>query len=305
MTASGQFTIDGTGTGGATVYVIDTDASPSTVVGTTTTNADGTWSVDVGSDTTIESILEYEDPDTGEVYKVLNKPYVTHTSPAPTFFDEALHRYEFAEGSGSTVADTGSAGSLADLELYNGPSWTTDAVHEGWAIALDGTDDYGRAPNRDTMSGFTEGMTFLCWAKLEQVDSRVGIATCYDTTNDERSWYFEQNSLNDIRVYYSANGADFYRDIYSTFDLYNEWVRLGFRWSSGSNINFLINGTAYAPDTADTNVSSLYQTSSPLDLGRATHSTDRYLSGQLDDTMLWDRALTDSEVQEDYDYYTS
>lgn len=303
MTVSGTFTLDGTGTGGATVTVIDTDASPSTVVGTATTAADGTWSVDVGTETTLENLLVYED-ESGTVHKVHNKPYVAHTTSEPSFWSDALHRYEFTEGSGTTVADTGSAGTLSDATITGG-AWTTNAVHEGQAVSCDGSDDYIRAPNVSTFSGFDTGMTALGWF-YHRSGSRAGLMTCYDTTNNNRSWLFETyhaNGLNEYQLLLSDDGSNFYNWRWENFVVTSAWHRVGLRWTAGNDPELLYDGSVYAPDSTDTTVSSLYQSNAVLDMGRSTYTTGRFHDGIHDDAMIWDRALTDTEVQEDYDAY--
>ena len=189
MTASGQFDIDGTGTGGATVYVIDTDASPPTVVGTATTNSDGTWSVDVGLETTIESKLEYQDPDTGEVYQVHNKPYVSHT---PSIFTDATNRWDFTSSDAGTTTVVDQNGTN-DLSI-TGASWIS-AGYDGHGLSFDGVDDYA-----NTSAGITSNAeeTWAVLARGIDPSATDGIVAAHGS-----AWAF-----GDLNYAFSARSGD-------------------------------------------------------------------------------------------------
>jgi hypothetical protein len=123
MPVEGQFTIDGTGTGGATVTVIDDGADPPTVIGTATTASDGSWSVDIGSTTTVQCILEYEEG--GTVYRTHSKPYIA-AEVATTIVDD------FERGNLDPYSD---GGALADSSADN-----TRSVSGEYSLAMSSGD---------------------------------------------------------------------------------------------------------------------------------------------------------------------
>lgn len=300
MTASGTFTLDGTATGGAKVYVIDTETDPSTVVGTTTTAADGTWSVDVNSTTTIEAILEYEDPNTGEVYKVLNKPYVAHESAEPAAWSDALHRYNHNEGSGTTIADTGAAGTLADATI-SGATWnTTNFQYEGASVSYDGVDDSSTAPNRSTLTGFTTGMSLVTWLYPNDITTRQDAidGPGYAIRIESGNWQ--------VFLYHDSDGSytryNFSSGPHPTADA---WNRIGFRWTSGNHIDLLLNGSVYAGSTAGIGgngaaVNTVLSSTNDLYFSDPSTVYNGLMDGPV---MVWDRALTDQEVQDDYNAF--
>lgn len=294
MALSGTFTLDGTATGGAKVSVIDTGSDPSTVVGTTTTASDGTWSVDVSATTTTESILEYEDPDTGEVYRALNKPYVAHELAEPAFWSEALHRYNYDEGSGTTLTDSGSAATLSDATISGG-TWTTSQSQYGGASVDYAAADSASAPNQSTMSGYDTGMTALMWVYYQSQPANMS-----NLIDVDGSWALRAYDTG-FRLRLTSGGSG------NNFDVYNnvapsagDWTRLGIRWSSGNAPELLRNGSVIAHDyTGGTIPSALDSSTSSLRLP-STDDVARYVDGPV---MVWNRALTDQEVVDDYNAF--
>lgn len=295
---TGTATLDGAALANAKITAIND--TQGVVEATTTTAADGTYTLTVTGGDTYHVLFEYDDG-AGTQYQDHSQPFVAVESSAPAFWSESLHRYQFTEGSGTTVADSGSAATLSDLTL-NGPSWTTDAIHEGWATSYDGTDDYATASSQSTMSGYTSGMTCLLWAKIENQTGRLGIVGVYDSNNADRSWIFEQNSQNELRVFYSADGTNYTNSGWSSFSSYGQWIRFAIRWESGQSFAMFMDGTEVSPSWSGSTVAELYQSSAPLDIARSTLSS-AFLAGQVDDLHLYDRALTDQEIQDDYNAY--
>lgn len=77
-TISGTVTLnDGTTTSGVIVTIVDTEAD--TIMATTTTASDGTWSYTTGTNTTVHVFFEYEDTSTGTYYTGDSRPYVNTT----------------------------------------------------------------------------------------------------------------------------------------------------------------------------------------------------------------------------------
>lgn len=191
MTVSGTFTIDGTGTGGATVTVIDIDTSPPTVLGTTTTASDGTWSVDPGIDTTVECLLEYDDG--SHQYKVRSKPYISHSAASTeTIIDDFEDASPLSHYTGGT-----SPWSVDTATVSNGSqSLSTD--HGGFSnnvITSDGT--------LDTPS-IGDTITWDLWLPSNEA---VGMHFCVQDSSDSNSYWVDvSNRDTRIRIGYWSSG---------------------------------------------------------------------------------------------------
>lgn len=300
MTVSGQFTLNGTPTAGAKITIIDTDATPSSVVGTATTDANGDWGVDVGYTTTLHALLEYKDPDTGELHQSHSKPFVHHesTTTEPAFWSEALHRYNHNEGSGTTITDTGAAASLADATITGGVWDSTTFKYEGTSVSYDGVDDSSAVPNRSTLTGFDTGMTIVTWVYPSSTTVRQdfidgpGYALRIDT-----NWQ--------VYLYHADGTFTRYNFTGGPAPIANGWNRIGFRWTSGNHIDLFHNGTIYAGADAGlggagTPVASVQSSTSSLYFSDPGQVYGGLMDGPV---MVWNRALTDQEILDDYNAF--
>ena len=285
---------DGTALSGATVTAEDQEAGE--VVGTTTTNADGTYTITDVPGTTAQVLIEYEE--NGTVYRDYAKPYVTVETVEPTFWSDALHRYNHDEGSGSTLTDTGAAGTLSDGTI-TGSVWDSSiSQYQGASLDHDGTDDYVTATNQDTMDGFTTGMTVVCWLRPRDTSARQSFATVGS------SWIIRVDSGQWHVYIWDDSTGDYTRWAYDTYPPATDtWFRVGFRWSSGNHTELIADGTTYTHDAtggAGVAVDTVATSTSDLEMPGTSNQYNGYMDGPL---MIWDYALTDQEVQDDYDAF--
>lgn len=155
---SGTITLDGSGVGSATVYAINTDGN--TLVGSTTTNADGTYSIDVPSETTIHIAAEYDDG--SNTYNGESQPFIPSGEPAILTVDD-FEQYDGTTTLSDHYTDTGTWVSVVD-EANVTPSAISGSqlleMTEGWN-AIYSTEGSGLA------NYFAKGETLKCYIYSE------------------------------------------------------------------------------------------------------------------------------------------
>ena len=268
-------------------------------VATTTSNADGTYTLTVAGGGDYHVKCEYEDAD-GQ-YHTYSYPYIYREATEPLAWDDALHRWNHDEGSGTTLTDTGAAGTLADATI-NGGTWdTSNFQYEGASVDYTIADgDNAIAPNRDTMTGFTEGMTVLTWIYPRDASTRQTVSRV------SSSWIFRIDG-GDWDVYlYDADTGDYTHYYYGdTVVDTNTWQRAGFRWTAGEHVEVIDNSTINAHSSMGgqgTAISNVASSTSDMEMPGSSNPIDGLIDGPL---MVWDRALSDSEIQDDYDAFTA
>lgn len=286
-------TLDGNPVEGALVAVINNDTGE--VLDWTTTDVDGNWTTTVAGGQTVQARIKYRDAN-GDLYQEYNKPDIVVEATEPTTWAEALHRYNHDEGTGTTLADTGAA-TAADATL-TGATWdTANFKYGGASVSYDGVDDSAEAPARDTQDGFTSGMTVLSWVYPRDVTARQDVATVgssWIVRIDSGSWH--------IYVYDGASGSYTRYVLNTPAPTVDTWYRYGFRWTASNHVEILVDGAAYPHDAiggAGTAADTIASTANPLDI-----ASPQLYNGLIDGPlMIWDRALTDAEVQDDYNAF--
>lgn len=288
-------TLDGTAIEGAQIAVINNDTGA--VLGETTTDVDGNWAITVSGGQTVHVLAEYDDG-AGNLYQEHSKPFVAVESTEPAFWSNALHRYNHDEGSGSTVTDTGAAGTLSDGTI-TGSVWdSTVSQYQGVSLSHDGTDDYVTATRQDTMDGFTTGMSAVCWVRPRDVTARQTLARVHS------SWDFRIDSGQWHIYMWDESTGNYTRWVFnSPAPATDTWYRAGFRWTSGAHPVVFVDGATYTHDAtggAGVAVDTVSTSTNNLEMPADTNYYNGYLDGPL---MIWDYALTDQEVQDDYNAF--
>jgi RHS repeat-associated protein len=202
--------------------------------------------------------------------------------------DGLVAAYGFEEGAGTAVVD--SSGHANDGTI-TGAAWADGKF--GKALQFDGIDDKVTIPDSNSLD-LTTGMSLSAWVKLDSPDStwrevlykKRGTGRSYDlaadTTSAKPSMALGTGTSDPV--------------IYGTSQLPTaEWAHVAGTWD-GTTAKYYVNGTlvrtqAMAGPIA-TGTDMLY-------LG--TRANDRYLDGTIDEVRIYNRALSQSEVQADRD----
>lgn len=206
------------------------------------------------------------------------------------------HRHPIQSGEETTAEDT-----FGDADLSaNGATLVSGSDFiEGHAWELDGSDT-PTAPNRSTMSGFSDGMTALITINPSTISTTQSIQTVYETGVDDRAWYYRTTDTStELVLTLSSNGSNFESYFYSNIGLAADTLqRVGFRWQSDSVPEIIHNGTATSPDSNTTTLSQIYQTAANYDVGHREGS-DQF-TGVIDSPQIVGEYWDDETIQQDY-----
>jgi hypothetical protein len=198
--------------------------------------------------------------------------------------------YSFDEGTGTSAADRSGGGNNGTL--VNGTTWSTTAKF-GAAASFDGTNDRIDVADSNSLD-LTSGMTLEAWVRptanssyrtvmLKEVTGELAYAL-YAADSDHGSRPSGWNRVGSVSNYADGTGSlplNSYSHIAVTYN--------------GSALVFYVNGVV----TKSTAVSGNIQTSSmPLRIGGNT-IWGEYFQGQIDEVRVYNRALSQSEIQTD------
>ncbi len=158
----------------------------------------------------------------------------------------------------------------------------------GGAVSFDGINDYLQVDHSADLTGFETAFTASFWVKLTDTSRRQTFLNKYVTTDNQRAWSIDYESSRGLGLFTSQNGQS-YRYYYASFNpTANIWYYISVVWLSGQTPLFFINGVS-TPVTFSswTAYSSIFNNVGiPLDIGRCTYETNRYLAGLMDEVSI-------------------
>lgn len=188
---------------------------------------------------------------------------------------------------GSTVA---TGGGWADLtgngnhgQLVNGVRESSDNLG---SLVFDGTDDYASLSNTMLVHG-TSNWAYSCWVNFS---GTPGLGTIFENG----SW------VNCLLIRFETNGITIYSmsTYWGKFTLTPSlgiWYKFDFI-RNGNSIDFYLNGTYSQSISFTANV----QPSANLFIGMSQHSAGQCFSGKIANAQIYNRALTASEIQQNF-----
>jgi hypothetical protein len=214
------------------------------------------------------------------------------TSPPPTYPPgtpglTGSSYWTLDEGSGCTAADQ--AGD-DDLTLQGDTSWTTGQA--GSALQFDGNGDFAQTsgPVVDTSGNFTVS----AWVKLDRTN---GWLTALGQDGPVQSTFFLQKTNDTNRFSFSTAGG---RALSTFVPEAERWYHLvGIRNAATQTHSLYVDGVKQSSFTQCLNPES----DGPFTVGRARFNGGNvdFWPGAVDQVHVWDRALSDAEVQELYE----
>ncbi len=205
--------------------------------------------------------------------------------------------YAFDEASGTTATDA--SGNNLNGTLVNGPTWALGKY--GNAVNLDGSNDYVNLGN-PTALRITGSMTISAWINSDKfpyddaaiVSKRTGGSSGFqlDTTIDQgpRAIGFKlTDSSNADMIRYGATAMQT-----------NTWYHVaGVYNAAARTIDVYLNGQLDNGPRIGTITSSQINSSQNVNVGRRPGAAGFEFSGRVDDVRIYDRALTQAEIQSD------
>jgi hypothetical protein len=208
------------------------------------------------------------------------------TVPTPPPSAGLVAAYSFDAGSGSALADVSGSGNNGTI---SGATWSAQG-HTGGALSFDGVNDLVTIADANSLD-LTTGMTLEAWARPAVL------------TNWRMVVLKEQPGQLVYALYANNNGNRPSANIYIGADrelrgparlTVNTWTHLAATYD-GTTLRLFVNGTQ-AATTALTG--SIATSSSPLRIGGNTIWSE-WFSGLIDDVRVYNRALTQAQIQAD------
>lgn len=244
----------------------------------------------------------------GQETVVTSTTPISESSAGPTAPTEGLiAHYEFDEGSGDTLAD--SAGGVDATR--NGPSWVTDSPLVGDASLLfDGSSDTASTSGTNAHAFDTSSATFTvsAWVSHNSVTGGQSYMARYDSSNSEKEWLFS-NEDGEVRFSgYEGGGSTTRLDVRSTStpltttDAHHVVAVVDI----GNNaVTIYVDGDEQPTEhVGDGGITDMDSTGTQTRFGHIKGTDGNILQhydGVLDDVRLYDRKLSESEVQDLYD----
>jgi hypothetical protein len=234
----------------------------------------------------------------------LNPPIAPPPSPTPTpnppsggGSDDPILWWQMDDRSGRFADDSSGNGRDGLLERSN---WRQGRF--GGGIGFDGTDDYVvDADAEDYLTGLN-AITVSVWVNPDKPGDDMGIFSTDQSAGndqvlgmryDDDGWAGGGNNV--IKVGLQTNRGSIEYESASNVHS-NGWQHLAFTWQSGEDIELFINGRKDRPTAGSGNLSGTLTGIKELVLGASSNDANNDWDGLMDEFMVFDRELSDSEV---------
>jgi hypothetical protein len=237
----------------------------------------------------------------GEVWSFTTLPDIPITDP------NLLCWWTFDEGAGTIAVDSSGHdhhGTFAD----NTPQWVPGIA--GGALEFDGDGDHIIDTDGDYINGLT-ALTVMVWIKSDLVGTDKGFIIFEEPQGrDTRNIRYDQDMggglLNGIKYGACVNPGDTDDDedespanVQTT-----EWQHIAVTWASGAGafpvgVNLYINGELQTPSTDEPSAEGVLTGYDRVIVGKGgkEESPDQSWDGLVDDVRIYDKVLTQDEIQ--------
>ena len=213
-------------------------------------------------------------------------------------FSDIVGYWNFDEGEGEEVMDSSQNNNDG---ILSGAEWTNEAI-KGKALSFDGTDDYVRIEDSDTLS-VHNGLSIELWMKADNFsgdgESSGNPLVCKWTLWTEGEFHFSSCTGGDLILYLSSGTAVATTRAYSVLDT-NTWYHLVATWN-GSYVKLYVNATTIA--TSPTYFDSLNTEEHEedyLQIGHDTGGSSWWFDGIIDEVTIYNRELSEQEIRDNF-----
>lgn len=188
----------------------------------------------------------------------------------------------------------GNHGTLTNMDA--GTDWVRS--QNRYALDFDGANDFVSVANNNAIN-ITRSISVSVWIKRTTSQIGKGIVGKYNTTTNQRAWaLYTANDGIGLKAQFTcqSNGASFNANqVASTFDtIGGDWVHLCGVLSAGSTCQIYTQGILRG--TAASTTPAIAACTGALEIGTYNQSTANCFTGQIDDLLLYNRALSPNEV---------
>jgi len=216
----------------------------------------------------------------------------------------SLGHWTFEEGTGTTTADRSGNnldGTLDNVATWGGPAWVASPFGQH-ALSFDGVNDRVNLGN-PTALRLTGPMTVSAWVYVRRFNTSGRIVT-KGGGGGSRGWALTVEVGNGTTtpfqaagIQIAANGNTLYAVNTTTGIASNQWIHLCGVYEPGVALRFYTNGFLNNERT-DSVPAAQHNTGLNVTIGgRPTGSVDNPFNGVIDEVRVFDRALTQAEIQ--------
>lgn len=200
-------------------------------------------------------------------------------------------------GTGTTWGDL--SGNSNSLTLVNTPTFNSYGTNSGGYFTLNGTNQHFTAPSG--FADFTSGITVISIADLGAASNWERIIDFGQGQGDD-NFLLAREATNNTLTFEIYNGNTIALSVDLTSGITNEnWGFYGFK-ANGSTYT-LFNGTA---STTGSSTALPQNVTRNLNyVGRSNWAADAYTERYIGALLIYNRALSDAEIDQVYDYYSS
>lgn len=206
--------------------------------------------------------------------------------------------WKLDEVSGDTAHDASGNGNHGVLTNMNSANdWTTGRING--ALDFDGFDDVVYIPDADILDD-TEAITYMAWVYPTVLDGNPRGAV------SKRIHYYDNNAYS--MFFYGGDHLDIdvvtNNDRFATANTFtaNQWYHLAVVFDGtlpqSERVKVFVDGAV--TDTASESSTVIPNMNSPLVIGQLNGNSDGFFYGLIDDVRVYNRALTDSEINQLY-----
>ncbi len=209
--------------------------------------------------------------------------------------DSLIGWWKLDETSG-TIAQN-SSGNGYDGTLQGNPQWTAGQI--GGALAFDGTDDYVDLPIGSLISSLTDS-TFAAWVNWSGQGGDWQRIFDFGSGTSVNMFLTPSNGYTGTPRFVITFAGWQYEDQINTSEVLSTgWHHVAVTIDLGSTTDTLyINGQAVGQNTATRNTPSNLGETTQNWLGRSQYASDPYYNGSLDEFRIYNRVLSQAEIQQ-------
>ncbi|MEM8911633.1 MAG: LamG-like jellyroll fold domain-containing protein [Planctomycetota bacterium] len=223
-------------------------------------------------------IVPVEDPETFSIRALADDSYTVSVSVNDKFPlgipDGPIAHYTFDDGTANDQSGNGADGTLQD-----------DAMIVNNAVQLDGVDDWVDLPDN-----LLQGSQGAISARFQMEESPAGIQMIVATDAPERL-YLEVDSSSNLRARVDETSTTFGHTPVTV----GQWYDVTLVWRSDSTAEFFVDGQSRG---SASNLTLTNAIANELSIGSFSDGQALFFNGQIDDVVIYDRALTPAEVNQ-------
>lgn len=228
-------------------------------------------------------------------------------APPPSFTRGLVLHYDFnTRGEGNKVKDLSGHGNDGKV---SGAKWLANGrgLRNGTYV-FDGKDDSIVVPHNPSLV-FKDGLTVALWARIDNDGRQQGLVSKYHVKSKQRGFALDYNDMRHpgtprrtLTATISSKGDPFWGGkVFADMTLTKRgWHHLVLRFSP-SSMRVYVDGKHHTGGFClGSQPRSVFSNNRPLYIGASEETSNDTLDGCIDDIMIWNRALSEEEIEQVY-----